>query len=56
MIILFTLRFFYEFLKENQSDFENQMALNMGQILSIPSVIFGLIVLFYSYKKAESNG
>jgi prolipoprotein diacylglyceryl transferase len=56
MVVLFGLRFFYEFLKENQSDFENQMALNMGQILSIPSVIFGLIVLFYSYKKAKMNG
>ena len=56
MVVLFGLRFFYEFLKENQSDFENQMALNMGQILSIPSVIFGLIVLFYSYKKANSKG
>ena len=56
MVVLFGLRFFYEFLKENQSDFENQMALNMGQILSIPSVIFGLIVLFYSYKKSKSNG
>ena len=56
MVVLFGLRFFYEFLKENQSDFESQMALNMGQILSIPSVIFGLIVLFYSYKKSKSNG
>ena len=56
MVVLFGLRFFYEFLKENQSDFESQMALNMCQILSIPSVIFGLIVLFYSYKKSKSNG
>jgi prolipoprotein diacylglyceryl transferase len=56
MVVLFGLRFFYEFLKENQSDFENQMTLNMGQILSIPSVIFGLIVLFYSYKKANNKG
>jgi len=56
MVVLFGLRFFYEFLKENQSDFENQMTLNMGQILSIPSVIFGLIVLIYSHKKAKSNG
>jgi len=56
MVVLFGLRFFYEFLKENQSDFENQMALNMGQILSIPSVIFGLIVLFYSYKKSKTKG
>jgi len=56
MVVLFGLRFFYEFLKENQSDFENQMALNMGQILSIPSVIFGLIVLYYSFKKVRNNG
>jgi phosphatidylglycerol:prolipoprotein diacylglycerol transferase len=55
MVVLFGFRFFYEFLKENQSDFENQMALNMGQILSIPSVIFGLIVLIYSYRRAKMN-
>ena len=48
MIILFTLRFFYEFLKENQSAFENNLTLNMGQILSIPAVLFGVIVLLYS--------
>jgi prolipoprotein diacylglyceryl transferase len=53
MVVLFGLRFFYEFLKENQSDFENQMVLNMGQILSIPAVIFGLLVLLYSYKKSK---
>lgn len=51
MIILFTLRFFYEFLKENQSDFENHMTLNMGQILSIPAVIFGIVVLIVGKKK-----
>jgi phosphatidylglycerol---prolipoprotein diacylglyceryl transferase len=53
MIVLFTLRFFYEFLKENQSAFENNLTLNMGQILSIPAVLFGVIVLAYSYKKAK---
>lgn len=54
MIVLFTLRFFYEFLKENQSAFENNLTLNMGQILSIPSVLFGLIVLGYSFNKAKA--
>jgi prolipoprotein diacylglyceryltransferase len=54
MIVLFTLRFFYEFLKENQSAFENNLTLNMGQILSIPAVLFGLIVLAYSFKKAKA--
>lgn len=46
LIILFGLRFFYEFVKENQVDFENTMALNMGQILSIPLVLWGVFVLF----------
>ena len=54
MIVLFTLRFFYEFLKENQSAFENNLTLNMGQILSIPAVLFGLIVLAYSFNKAKA--
>ena len=45
---IFTLRFCYEFLKENQEDFENTMTLNMGQILSIPLVIFGLYLLYRS--------
>jgi prolipoprotein diacylglyceryltransferase len=54
MIILFTFRFFYEFLKENQSSFEDQMSLNMGQILSIPAVIFGILVLVYSNRQAKS--
>lgn len=46
LIILFGLRFFYEFVKVDQVDFENTMALNMGQILSIPLVLWGAYVLF----------
>ncbi len=52
MIFVFTLRFFYEFLKENQSSFENGLTLNMGQILSIPAVLFGIGVLWYARRKA----
>ena len=51
LVILWTLRFAYEFLKENQVDFENNMRLNMGQILSIPLIIAGVLVLAYSYSK-----
>ena len=51
MIILFTMRFLYEFLKENQVPFENGMNLNMGQWLSIPSVLFGVLVLVYAFRK-----
>jgi phosphatidylglycerol---prolipoprotein diacylglyceryl transferase len=55
MIILFTLRFFYEFLKENQVAFENGMQFNMGQRLSIPCVLFGIIVLYFAFKKNDAE-
>lgn len=50
MILIFTLRFFVEFIKENQEAFENQMVLNMGQLLSIPFVIAGIIMLIGKLK------
>lgn len=50
---LFTVRFFVEFIKENQEPFENRMAMNLGQLLSIPFIIFGLylIILKGCHKK-----
>jgi len=45
LIILFTLRFVDEFFKINQVAFEDELALNMGQLLSIPFVIFGIVIL-----------
>jgi prolipoprotein diacylglyceryl transferase len=50
MILVFTSRFFIEFLKEDQVEFESAMKLNMGQWLSIPFVIGGLVWLYYSLK------
>lgn len=53
---IFTFRFFIEFLKENQVDFESTMTINMGQWLSIPFVIIGLyFMLFYSKKQTMNN-
>jgi phosphatidylglycerol:prolipoprotein diacylglycerol transferase len=49
-ILIFTARFFIEFLKEDQVAFEAGMQLNMGQKLSIPFVIFGLAGLYWSLK------
>ncbi|MBL7864336.1 MAG: prolipoprotein diacylglyceryl transferase [Cyclobacteriaceae bacterium] len=51
MIVLWTLRFLYEFLKENQVSFEKNMPINMGQILSIPLIIIGIYILVRSYKQ-----
>jgi len=49
MFFLFLFRFFYEYLKENQSDFENGMLFNMGQILSIPLMLIGLFIFIRSF-------
>lgn len=46
LIGVFGFRFAVEFLKENQESFEDNMAINMGQLLSIPFVIVGVICLF----------
>ena len=51
---IFAFRFFIEFLKENQVDFENSMSLNMGQWLSIPFVLVGLYCMFLYGKKAKN--
>lgn len=39
---IFAFRFFVEFIKEEQVGFEEGMALNMGQWLSIPFVVLGI--------------
>lgn len=43
--LVFTFRFFVEFLKADQSAFEAGWLLNMGQILSIPFILLGLWLL-----------
>jgi len=50
LVLVFTFRFFVEFLKENQSAFERGMILDMGQLLSIPFVIAGIIFISRSFK------
>ncbi len=50
LVWVFGLRFFFEYLKENQVSFEDNMALNMGQILSIPAVLLGIYFLVRSYR------
>ncbi len=54
MVLVFGARFFVEFVKEVQVGFEQDMALNMGQILSIPFVIFGIFMILYSYKHKDN--
>lgn len=46
----FGSRFLLEFIKENQVAFEEGLALNMGQWLSIPLVLAGIYFIFQSLK------
>lgn len=53
---IFVFRFFIEFLKENQVDFENGMTLNMGQWLSVPFILIGIYFMcFYGRNNATAR-
>jgi phosphatidylglycerol:prolipoprotein diacylglycerol transferase len=51
LISVFGMRFVWEFFKEVQVDFEQSMQFNMGQILSIPLVLIGLVLVAMAMKK-----
>ncbi len=51
LILVFGMRFVWEFLKENQVDFEQSMQFNMGQILSVPLVLIGIVLVGLALKK-----
>ncbi len=51
LIGVFAGRFFIEFFKENQEAFEESMILNMGQILSIPFVLWGVYLIYRAFKR-----
>ena len=54
LTVIFTARFFIEFVKEVQVSSEVGMTLNIGQWLSIPFIIIGLGFLIYSFVKKEN--
>ena len=51
LIVCFGSRFLIEFIKEPQVEFEQTMALNMGQLLSIPFILLGIFFLVWAWKK-----
>jgi prolipoprotein diacylglyceryl transferase len=55
LIILFSLRFVDEFFKINQEAFEDGLLLNMGQVLSIPFVLCGIVILIRSLKNPPTD-
>jgi phosphatidylglycerol:prolipoprotein diacylglycerol transferase len=51
LILVFGMRILIEFIKEDQVPFEERMVLNMGQLLSIPFVLLGGLILYLYYRK-----
>ncbi len=56
LLTVFTARFLIEFVKEPQAAFENDLPLNMGQLLSIPAVIAGAVLLAVSRRRTNPPG
>lgn len=58
-IVLFGMRFLIEYIKEPQVGFENEMiaawGMNMGQLLSIPFILFGIAIVIYGLLKKKSG-
>lgn len=50
LFTIFTFRFFIEYIKEVQVDFEHGMLINMGQVLSIPLIILGGYLIYRGIK------
>lgn len=55
LILIFGFRIMIEFLKESQVTFENNLILNMGQSLSIPFVLAGIILLLKAKYKQRNT-
>jgi prolipoprotein diacylglyceryltransferase len=48
MILLFSARFFIEFVKNDQVAFEAGMQFNMGQLLSLPFILAGVLMILWT--------
>lgn len=54
LTMVFGSRIIIEFFKKNQTYFEESMSFNMGQLLSVPLVIFGVYLIINAYKKRKA--
>ena len=53
LVLVFGARFLIEYAKEEQVDFLDGFPINMGQLLSIPFVLAGIVFIFLSYKNPK---
>ena len=55
MVCVFATRIGLEFIKNNQEQFESELWLNMGQLLSIPFVMWGIYLIVKSLKEGKQS-
>ena len=56
LVALFGVRFLIEFVKNDQEAFEADMWLNMGQLLSLPFIIGGLVIAWLAKQEKFPQG
>ncbi len=54
LIAIFLTRFIYEFIKNTQVDYESDMILNMGQLLSLPFIIWGIWLVWSALTRKDT--
>ena len=55
LVGIFLSRFFIEYIKNPQVDFESGMSLLMGQWLSIPFIVAGIVMIFVGLRNKEQD-
>ena len=55
LIFIFGSRFFIEYIKEGQTARDFELLINTGQMLSIPFIIAGIILIYRSQKNQETT-
>ena len=55
LIVIASFRFCVEFVKEVQVGFERDMVLNMGQWLSVPLFLLGIVLMFWTQKCVKND-
>ena len=51
LLLVFTARFFLEFVKARQAAYSSNLPLSVGQLLSIPFLLAGIVLIIYSHSK-----
>lgn len=55
LVSVFTFRFLIEFVKQRQADYEQSLPLSVGQLLSIPFILAGLVLVVRGAKRLPKN-